>query len=211
MTLFHLINQEKIVLSGKNKVISAEEFSKLMEAQAIIEKTRADAIVYREKVAEECELLKKEAEKRGFEEGLARFNEQLALLEEEHKKVRVEMEKALVPLAKASIKKIIGREMELKEGTFVDIIATSLRGISQYRRIKIFVNKNDLDRVERERQRLRELFDSLESLSILPREDIPENECVIETEAGIIHAGLESQLNALEKAFHLFLQKEKGG
>jgi type III secretion protein L len=157
-------------------------------------------------VSKECERLKEQAELAGFEEGLKRWNSQLAHLENERTKVQKEMENAIVPLALATVKKIIGREIEFKPETTVDIIATALKSVSQHKRITIYVNKSDLDLLEQNRGRLKDLFENLQSLSFTPREDIARGECTIESEVGIINAKLDSQLKALEEAFYSFSQ-----
>lgn len=202
MTLFTMLNGEKILIEPEKKIIPSQDFETLLEAKQIVDKVKTDEIAYKEKISKEAETL-------GFETGLAKFNEQLVALEEERKKVRLEMEHSLVPLAMAAVKKIIGRELELKGDTIVDIIATALKGISHHHKIKIFINKSDLEYVEAQKNRLKSIFDHLQTLTIAVREDIPEKECIIETEAGILHVGLENQIKAMEKAFQALL-KENG-
>jgi type III secretion protein L len=206
MKFFSLIKDEDIHIAPNTKIIPAEVFSTLMDSKELLEKTQKEAIVYREDVSKECERLKEQAELAGFEEGLKRWNSQLAHLENERTKVQKEMENAIVPLALATVKKIIGREIEFKPETTVDIIATALKSVSQHKRITIYVNKSDLDLLEQNRGRLKDLFENLQSLSFTPREDIARGECTIESEVGIINAKLDSQLKALEEAFYSFSQ-----
>lgn len=211
MNLFSLIEQGDIHLAPNSKVISSEDFSKLINATEIIAKTKEEEIAYRISIARECETLKELAETAGFEEGLKRWNGQLELLEAEIKKVRQEMENALVPFALTAVKKIIGKELETRPDTIVDIVANALKTVLQHRRITLYVNQLDLEQLEAQRPRLKSLFEHLESLSIVPREDIQQGGCMIETEAGIINAKLENQLLALETAFRNFFQNRKKG
>lgn len=209
MPLFRFIKLDEIHLANKKKVIPAEEISMVIEASEIVEKTKKEEIEYRAAVAQECEKLKERAEQAGFEVGLKKWNEQLAWLEKEIKKVRQEMENSIVPLALTAVKKIIGKELETKPETIVDVVATGLKTVSHHRKITIYVNQNDLEYVETYKQKLKALFEHLETLSIAKREDVQPGGCIIETESGIINAQLENQLNALETAFRNFFQNKK--
>lgn len=211
MEFFTLIKGDAIHPAPGAKVIPADEFSTLLSSREIRTFAEKDAVDYKLRVAKECELLKEQAELAGFEEGLKRWNEQIAHLEKETLKVSKEMEDAIVPLALTAVKKIIGREIELTPERIVDIVATALKTVSQHRRITIYVNKNDVDLLEEQRNRLKDLFEHLHSLSIIPREDVERGGCIIETEIGIINAQLNNQLDALESAFHAFLQQSIGG
>jgi type III secretion protein L len=209
MPLFTLIKDEEIHLPPKTKVIAAEDYSQLIDASAIVAKTKEQEKEYRIEVAKECENLKELAEAAGFEEGLKRWNEQLALLEKEIKNVRKEMENSIVPLALTAVKKILGKELESAPQTIVDIVATALKTVSHHRRITIYVNQNDLEYVEAQRPRLKALFEHLETLSIAARNTIEMGGCIIETESGIINAQLENQFLALESAFRNFFETKK--
>lgn len=209
MKFFSLIEREEVHIAPDKKMIPAEEFSKLIEADALLKQTQEEEIAYRKLVSEECEALKEQAELAGFEEGLSRWNSQIELLDREIKNVRQEVENSMVPLALTAVKKILGRELETHRETVVDIISTALKAVTQHKKIKIYVNPSDHETVEKARPQLKGLFEHLESLTISPREDIEEGGCVIETEAGIINAQLESQLKALETAFQTFFQNQK--
>lgn len=208
MKFFSLFENDEVHISPDKKIIPAKEFSKLVSAQNILKQTTQEALTFREDVTKECEALKEEAELAGFEEGLKRWNAQLALLDKEIKGVRQEIENSIVPLALAAVKKIIGQELEIHPEAIVDIVATALRAVSQHKKVKIFVSPQDLDHVEKARPKLKALFEHLESLTITPRNDIGEGDAVIETEVGIINARLDSQLKALESAFHTFFQSK---
>lgn len=208
MKFFTLIEDEKIHLATDKKVIPAKEFSKLVNAAQVMRKTKKEDLEFRKSTAKECETLKEQAELEGFEAGLRKWNEMIKQLEDEIKKVRRDMENSIVPLALTAVKKMIGKELEIKPETIVDVVATALKTVSQHRRITIYVNKLDLDFLEQERPRIKSLFEHLETLSFTSREDIQRGGCIIETEAGIINAKLESQFQALESAFKSFFQNK---
>jgi type III secretion protein L len=206
---FSLIHGDKIQKAPKKKIIPSNEFSSLLDSKEILEQVQKDADLYRLEVSKECQVLKDKAQQEGFKEGFNKWMDHVAKLEGEIIQVRQDLEKVLVPVALAAAKKIVGREIELSENTIVDIVTNSLKAVAQHKKITIYVNRKDLDALEKQRMRLKEMFESLEVLSLRERADIPPGGCVIETEGGIINARLENQWRTLEKALEMILKKKR--
>lgn len=204
--LFTLIHGDEIRVAPKKKIIPASEFSTLMDASEVIEHARADVKNYHQKIASDCELIKENAFKEGYEEGFKQWAEHLEKLEEEISKAHSHLEKMVVPIALKAAEKIIGREIELAPETIVDIVIANIKSIAQHKKIIIFVNKNDWEVVEKNKHRIKELFEDLQSLSIRPRDDIEPAGCVIETEIGIINAQMTHRWNILAKAFEKLMK-----
>lgn len=208
--LFSLIHATKESINLDKHIIPAEAISHLMDSLELLERVKKDAEKYKESVALECEKLKAAAQAEGFKEGYQQWANHIAHLEEEIVKVREETEKIVISVALKAAKKIVGREIEHSDDTIVDIVSTILKSVSQHKKIAIYVNKKDLDPLERGRNRLKEIFENLEALSVRERADVIRGGCIIETEGGIINAQLENQWNALEKAFtNIMKQKSK--
>jgi type III secretion protein L len=206
--LFSLIFGEKNKISANKRIIPATAVAQLIDAQEVLIKVKNDAEQYKLEVAKECEKLKEAAQAAGFSEGYQTWADHIANLEDEIIKVRKELEKVLIPVALKAAKKIVGREIELSDETIVDIVSNSLKAVSQHKKVTIYVNKKDLDPLEKSRARLKNLFESLEVLSLRDRADIARGGCVIETEGGIINAQLENQWSALERAFASLMQRK---
>lgn len=204
--LFNLIKGGAIHVAPKNKTLPAKEYSSLLDASEVLVYVQKDAALYKMDVVEEIEKLKVQAQKEGFEEGFRSWAEAVALLEAEIAQVRTDVQIMLSSVALKAAKKIVGREIELSDDTIVDIIATSLKSVSQHKKITIYANKKDLAILEANRGRLKDLFESLEALSLRERADIDVGGCIIETEGGIINARLENQWRVLEKAFENLLK-----
>lgn len=199
--LFSLIYGDKIQTAPKAKVIPADDFSTLLDSSQVLEKIKEDAEKYRNQIVKECEEIKENAFKEGYEEGFKQWAEHLVKLEESLEKTRLEMQKSVIPAALKAAKKIVARELELSEASIVDIVAATLKTVSQHKKINIYVNKNDFEKLEKSKSKLREIFESLESLSIRERDDITPGGCIVETEYGIINAQLEHRWSILERAF----------
>jgi len=201
MTLFSFLSQGTLSIEPGKKIVPSKEFSLLLEAKKVLEKAKEDAEAYGKKTEAECQELKKKAAKEGFEEGLKNFNIHILSLEEEAKKLYLEMQKVILPLALKAAKKIVSKELEVDPETIVDIVIQALAPVKQSKKIKIFVNKADLEILEKEKPKLKELFEHLQVLSVQERSDIETGGCIIETESGIINATAENQWKALENAF----------
>jgi type III secretion protein L len=209
MKYFTLIKGDSLHPAPGKKVVSGSQFSKLIEAKEIIEKVKEEETIFRQEVAAECEKLKENATHEGFEAGLQQWTARLKDMEKHIDQIKTEIEASIVPLIMASIKKIIGREIELKRQTIADIISTSLKTVSHHKRITLYVNKNDLDLLEEQKGQLKSLFENLQSFNITTRDDVPVGGCIVETESGIINVGWEQQLKALEAAFETSLMKKE--
>lgn len=204
---FSLLYGDTVHIAAQDKVVPAEEFSKLLSGQEMIARIQEEAEKYRLEVAKECEILKEQAQKEGFEAGYAQWMAHIAELEAEIDVVHKAMEKTVIPVALKAARKILGREVELSETAISDIVATKLKAVSQHKRVTVWVNKEDLERLEKNRDQLKKLFENLESLSLRARDDISRGGCVIETEAGIINARIENQWEIIEHAFQAQAQK----
>lgn len=206
--LFTLTEKKEIRLSSDQKIIKGSDFSLLLDSAAVLEKAKSEAIIYRKEVAKECEAIKQQAELEGFDRGLARFNEQISFLEKALITQKEKMKLSIASLASAAVKRIIGKELSTNPQTILDIIATSLKPVSQHKRITISVNREDFELVEKNRPKLKALFENIESLSIEVSDEVERGGCYIKTEAGIINAQLENQLRALEDAFQKIVEKQ---
>jgi type III secretion protein L len=207
MKFFSLISGSEVRIAPGKKSIPASEFSTLQDAAEILEKVKRDAESFKKEVAAEAEKVKEQAFQEGFQEGLVSLNKHIAELDRELKQLREEIQKKILPLSLKAARKIIGEELKIHPDRIVDIVLTSLKPVTQHRRIVIYVNRADLDRIEENRPKIKKIFEHLENLSIQERGDIEPGGCIIETEAGIINAQLENQWRALESAFESFMGK----
>lgn len=205
---FTLIRGDTIHPSPKVKVLPAQAYSVLLTAHEVLQKVKLDAEDYKIEVVRETEQLKTQAQKEGFEEGFKSWAEAIASLEAEIGKVRSDVEKMLASVALKAAMKIVGREIELSDDTIVDIVSASLKAVAQHKKITIYANKKDLAILDTNRSRLKNLFESLESLSLRERADIDTGGCIIETEGGIINAQLENKWRVLEQAFETLLKPQ---
>lgn len=207
MKFFSLIHQGDIHTAADEKVIPASEYSTLLSAVEILEKVQQDAEQLRRDTDEECKRLKNQAKEEGFQEGLNQFSEHILAFENEIKRLRHEMQQAVLPIALKAAKKIIGKELQQFPETIVDIILQAIAPAIHSHRITIYVNKADKEHVEASKTRIKKILEQVQSLSVQERADVSPGGCIIETEAGIINATIENQWRALEAAFERYTKQ----
>lgn len=206
MKYFSLLSGQQIHPAPGKKIIPSEEFSTLHDASEILHIVKKEAEEFKRDTVKEMELIKTQAFEEGFQEGLLALNKHVLLLDEELKKIRKDIQQKILPLAIKAARKIMGEELKLHPDRIVDIVMTSLKPVTQHRKIIIYANKADLEQLEAEKPKIRQMFEHLENLSIQERADIEPGGCIIETEAGIINAQLETQWRTLEIAFDAFMK-----
>ena len=207
MKFFSLLFQNAIHPSDGKKIIPKEEFSQLLSAHQVLEQAKEDAENFLKQTKIDCDLLKEQAQKEGYQEGLVQFDEHLLAFDALVKQMRQEMQQQILPLALRAAKKIVAKELEQHPETIVDIVRQALLPVTQNHRIAIYVNKADKEILEKEKPKLREIFERIEALTIQERSDIERGGCIIETESGIINAEIDNQWRALETAFERYTKQ----
>ena len=207
MKLFSFSSGKEVRMTPGKKSIPAHEFSTLQSAAEILEIAKEEVAKFKEEAKEETAKAREEAIKDGFQEGLISLNKHLFALDEELKQLRVEIQKKILPLSLSAARKLISEELKLHPDRIVDIVLNSLKPVTQHKKIVIYVNRADLNMLEENKPKIKQIFEHLQSLSLQERDDVEPGGCIIETEAGIINAQLESQWRALESAFASFMEK----
>ena len=207
MKLFEMINGDTVHLAAGQKVIPSKDFSKLLTSKELVDKIKEELKEKKKEMAIEAEKAKEEGFQEGFTEGLEKWAQQISYLEDEIKKVFQEVEKIAIPLALKSAKKIVGREIEVNPKVIVDIVANQLRAVAEHKKVTVYVNREDLIHLEKNKAKLEKLFSNLESLSIQENQDVDKSGCIIETEVGIINAQISNQWKILEQVFENMLQQ----
>ena len=199
--LFTLIKGDQLKIAPKQKIIPKEEFSSLLNAVEIVEEAKTDVERYKKAVIVECEEIKENSFKEGYDDGYAKWTELLSALEDARDKANQNLEKMVLPVVMAAVKKIIGEECALSPQRITDIIIANVKAVAQHKQIIIYVNKDEYEPAEEGKQRIKEVFEDLQSLSIRPRDDIEPGGCISETEVGIVSGLLPHHLHVLERAF----------
>ena len=207
MTYFSLLYGDKLAQAPGGKVLKADQFSSLIEAKELLEKIRAEDEQFRKEAAEEAERLKEESRKEGFATGEAAWADQIAHLEQETTKVHDEVHAKVLPIALKAAEALVGRELSLNPDTIGDIVMKNLKAVADHKRITVYCHKDDFENLQRRKDEMKAMFERLENLVVQERDDVEPGGCIIETEAGIINAQWETQMNSLQRAFERILKE----
>jgi type III secretion protein L len=205
MKLFTLINQDSVHLTTKQKIIPKEEFSQLLAASELVQKTEEEREIAQRQNIRDCEIALKKSREEGFKEGLESLNAHIIHYEMELRKAKQLLQEQVITLALQAAKKIVARQIELNPETIVDIVLQAMAPLKQHRRFIIKVSKGNQKILQEHKEQIKEVLEYLESLIFMEQEDILPGECLIETEKGIISTRLSTQFEALEKAFKKYI------
>jgi len=201
MKFFSYASQEVLISEPGKKIIPKKDFLHILKATEIVKKAQEDALAHIEQTKQDCEAKLQAAKEEGLRQGLESFNMHILALEQEAKRMYIEMQKTLLPLAIQAARKIVNKELETHPETIIDIVSRTIAPAKQNKKVKIYVNKQDLRVLEEKKNKLKNILENVQMLSIAEREDITPGGCIIETESGIINATIENQWKALEAAF----------
>ena len=197
-----------VQIQAESKIIPSQAFTTLISADDLLATAKKEAEDFREKVKAEALALKEAESERGFSEGMAKWTKQIAELEGAQRALRDEMQKQIIELVIQCGKKILGRELKLSSDAIVDIVSQALKPVATHKHATIFVCKQDAEALEKNKKKLHEELERIETLAIAVRSDIERGGCVIETEAGIINAQLEVLWESLELALSSLMKQQ---
>ena len=115
MKYFSLLSGQEVHPAPGKKIIPSEEYSTLQSASEILHLVQKEADNFKQETVKESELIKEEAFKEGFNEGLLSLNKHILMLDQELKHLREEIQKKISPLAIKAARKIMGEELKLIE------------------------------------------------------------------------------------------------
>ncbi len=194
------------VSAPRSKVLSPTDLKESKQASAIIQAAQEEASRIKDKARDIMARVEGEAKKAmeqgykdGRDEGLASVTEMLATAQHQKEITLKNFEKDIIRLVYDIAEKIIGRDLEEREGAVVDLISQALQ-VATGQNIIILVNPSDLDAVKKNHAHLMQVLDASRSIQLRGSEKVAPHGCLIETEIGTIDAQLSTQLDAIKKA-----------
>ncbi len=200
------------------------------EAENILEQSKAEAEIIKEKIAEEkrqWELerqeYRKQAEREGFEEGLlkgqsegfSQFKEKI----EEAKQIvdlsKIELakyiensEKNILDIAMTVAEKILKQTLTESPESFLPIVKAVLKEAIEFKEVNLHVYPSQYSLIMNQKIELDAIFPNDTKLYVYPDEDLKEFQCYIESDYGRIDASIDSQLTELKQKLGEFIEDE---
>ena len=180
--------------------ITKEMHGASVEAKDILAKAQEQAEGILENAQREKETVLAESAERGYAAGLDRWNDALTDAWKQREEFSARHEAELVKLAVAIARKVIGRSVEMDQGTVLQTARAALRSVRNGRRITIKVNPSDEALLRDQVSSLRMLVSEVGEFHIIASPSIEPGGCIVETDLGIIDAQISTQLASIENA-----------
>lgn len=192
----------------KAAIISSDKYEAKADAQAIRERAIQEAEQIRAEARAEVEDLKtrtyEEARARGYQDGKQTGAAELAAIVANASQRLQRIEAQAIPqlrdLAVTIARKILGRELEFTPEAVVDLVRTALADKARQRReIFLRVHPEDMQFLREHKAELIEVLSRAKEIGLREDPDVARHGVIIETDAGIIDAQLETQLAVFER------------
>ena len=202
-----LVNKPDFVLQSDRRVVKATDVGTVCSATEIIAAAEAEAA----RIREEAKAAFEAEKRRGYEKGLSDGKMEMAMQKLDQvdssvafmESVEEKMAEVVMKALKTCVMEIGDREM------VVQIVRKTLAAVIRTQRTVTLKVAPEL--VETVRARVAELtatFPTIETFDVVEDPRVKGVACVLETEAGVADASVETQLAAIEKSLRKHIAKE---
>ncbi|WP_461211047.1 HrpE/YscL family type III secretion apparatus protein [Desulfocurvus sp. DL9XJH121] len=179
------------------KVIKAEDFARMVEANDLLEEARK----LHEKMVAEAHEIYESQKSRGYEEGLeeGRMEHAAKVFEVASKSLDFfeKLEKSVVRIVSDSLEKVLG-ELDQDE-LILRVVKSGLAIARNERRVVVRVCPEQHETVEAATSELLRHFAAIRLLDVVADPRLKMGDCLVESEMGVVDAGLDTQMAALKR------------
>ena len=194
-----LVKKPDFVLATDRRLVKATEVATVCSAEEIIAAAEADAA----RIREEAKVAFEEEKKRGYEKGLADGKMEIAMQKLDlldssvafMEGVEQKMADVVLKALKSFVVEVGDREM------VVNIVRKTLNAVIRTQRHVTLKVAPEMVSVVKERvAALRQDYPTVESFDVIEDSRLKGPPCILETEAGVADASVDTQLAAIEKS-----------
>lgn len=200
MASVFFMNKENVTLPPGKKVVRAEEYASLIEADRILSEAKAKA----SKIVSDALALYDAKKEQGYADGIEEGRQEHAEKIMETAMASIDyldtMEKEMAGLVLKAMEKIIG-EMDDDELIF-KVVRSGISVARNERKVLLKVSSHDLKAVEARVDELLSVHAGIGLLDVVADPRMKQGDCIIESELGIVDASLDTQINAIKKAIY---------
>jgi len=138
-----------------------------------------------------------ESERKRLQNIFDTFDKAISELWELKEDLSLNIERGAVELALAIAEKVVYHEVSVNKETFLGVLKGALEKVIDQEKIKIRINKLDLQLIDESGYQISGLTDNIKNVTIEGDDTISRGGCVVETGFGSIDARIESQLQAV--------------
>lgn len=187
-------------IAGGGRVLPASSAAPLMMAEALLHKARDEARALVEQARSEAEAVRETARKAGLEAATDEIQDRLFEIAEASVGVIARSEERIIDLALQIAQRIIGALGEQEVAMRVAMRSLKLTGHSSFIRMRVAPGA-----VEAVRVRLDEVLPTTmpsTAVEVIGDARVRDAGCVLETDAGLIDATIDSQIEAIRRGLH---------
>ena len=194
-----LIEKENLTLSSDRRLVKATEVGTVRTADEIIAAAEADAA----RIREEAKVAFEEEKKRGYEKGLADGKMEIAMqkldLVDSSVKFMESVEGKMADIVMKALKSCV---VEIGDSEMVvQIVRKTMKAVIRtQRQVTVKVAPDMVASVKARVDALRAEYPTIETLDVVEDSRLKGPACILETEAGVADASVDTQLAAIEKS-----------
>lgn len=202
-----LLKKKTFEVGSSGSVVTADEASVIARAEEIIAAAEAEAKVIHEQALVEAEAERKRGFQSGIDDGKMEITMQKLDLIEESVSYMESIETKVSEIVMKALKKCIA-EIGDKE-LVCQIVKKAMQAVVRnQRQITVKVSPEMVDVVKGHLQTILADFPSLSFADVVEDAHLAATACVVETEAGLVEASIDGQLQAIEKSIRKSFAKE---
>lgn len=204
-----LVNKNSFVLQSDRRIVKAADVASVRAAAEII--AEAEAVASR--IRKDAEAAFEAEKKRGYEKGLADGKMEIAMMKLEQVDQSVAfMEGVEAKMADVVMKALKSFVAEVGDrGMVVQIVRKTMNAVIRTQKhATLKVAPELVDTVRGRISDLRTAYPTLETFDVVEDPRLKGPSCILETEAGVADASVETQLAAIEKSLARHLSGKAG-
>ena len=202
-----LINKGDFVLQSDRRVVKAADVATVRSAAEIVAAAETQAA----QIREDAKAAYEEERKKGYDKGIADGKTEIAMQKLDlvdssvafMENVEEKMSEIVMKALKSCVAEIGDREMviQIVRKTMAAVIRTQ-------RQVTLKVSPELVETVRARVSELTASFPTIETFDVVEDPRLKGSACVLETEAGVADASVESQLAAIERSLKKHIAKE---
>jgi type III secretion protein L len=202
------INQGRFAPPAGARVLQAADYALLLEGEAVLAKAEAEA----EETARQARIAYEEERARGYDDGLMEGKMEMAERMIDTVVSGVDylegLDATIVDLVMNAMHKVIDGFDDRER--VMGLVRKALGYARSQRRVLLRVCPEDAEIVQAEMSTLLRDFPGIGVLDVVTDPRMKKGDCVLESELGLIDAGLDVQMAAIRKAFQTQLKRSAG-
>ena len=204
-----LINKENIALQSDRRIVKASEAATVIDADGIINAAEKEA----GRIREDAKSAFEEEKRRGYEQGLAEGKMEISLQKLDlvdssvqfMENVESKMADVVMKALKSCVVEIGDQEMVLQ------IVRKTMRAVIRtQRQVTLKVSPEMVPVVKERVSQLTADYPTIETFDVVEDPRLKGVACVLETEAGVADASVETQLAAIERSIKRHIARKDG-